>query len=85
MSFNCFGLGVKEEGTNCSAGVISVCTDVNDLDLVTQLVFSLCSPGRTSGTFDNEVVMMNHVYKERFPKVTAGTGEDEHISASTAS
>ncbi|RMC00889.1 hypothetical protein DUI87_22575 [Hirundo rustica rustica] len=26
------------------------------------------SPGRTSGTFDNEVVMMNHVYKERFPK-----------------
>uniref|UniRef100_A0A674GB70 non-specific serine/threonine protein kinase n=1 Tax=Taeniopygia guttata TaxID=59729 RepID=A0A674GB70_TAEGU len=29
------------------------------------------SPGRTSGTFDNEVVMMNHVYKERFPKATA--------------
>ncbi|KFQ56483.1 Microtubule-associated serine/threonine-protein kinase 3, partial [Nestor notabilis] len=29
------------------------------------------SPGRTSGMFDNEVVMMNHVYKERFPKVTA--------------
>lgn len=21
------------------------------------------------GSFDNEVVMMNHVYKERFPKV----------------
>ncbi|XP_070604232.1 microtubule-associated serine/threonine-protein kinase 3 isoform X1 [Erythrolamprus reginae] len=29
------------------------------------------SPGRTSGIFDNEVVMMNHVYKERFPKATA--------------
>ncbi|XP_063259281.1 microtubule-associated serine/threonine-protein kinase 3 isoform X3 [Prinia subflava] len=29
------------------------------------------SPGRTGGTFDNEVVMMNHVYKERFPKATA--------------
>uniref|UniRef100_A0A672V855 non-specific serine/threonine protein kinase n=1 Tax=Strigops habroptila TaxID=2489341 RepID=A0A672V855_STRHB len=29
------------------------------------------SPGRTSGMFDNEVVMMNHVYKERFPKATA--------------
>uniref|UniRef100_A0A8C3Q813 non-specific serine/threonine protein kinase n=1 Tax=Geospiza parvula TaxID=87175 RepID=A0A8C3Q813_GEOPR len=29
------------------------------------------APGRTSGTFDNEVVMMNHVYKERFPKATA--------------
>uniref|UniRef100_A0A8C5F1B2 non-specific serine/threonine protein kinase n=1 Tax=Gopherus evgoodei TaxID=1825980 RepID=A0A8C5F1B2_9SAUR len=28
------------------------------------------SPGRTSGAFDNEIVMMNHVYKERFPKVT---------------
>uniref|UniRef100_A0A7M4FGA3 non-specific serine/threonine protein kinase n=1 Tax=Crocodylus porosus TaxID=8502 RepID=A0A7M4FGA3_CROPO len=29
------------------------------------------SPGRTSGTFDNEIIMMNHVYKERFPKATA--------------
>uniref|UniRef100_A0A8C9UNM8 non-specific serine/threonine protein kinase n=1 Tax=Spermophilus dauricus TaxID=99837 RepID=A0A8C9UNM8_SPEDA len=28
------------------------------------------SPGRTSGTFDNEIVMMNHVYRERFPKVS---------------
>ncbi|MEQ2260424.1 hypothetical protein XENORESO_016488, partial [Xenotaenia resolanae] len=28
-------------------------------------------PGRTCGTFDNEIVMMNHVYKERFPKATA--------------
>ncbi|KTF94089.1 hypothetical protein cypCar_00009672 [Cyprinus carpio] len=30
-----------------------------------------CSPGRTCGSFDNEIVMMNHVYKERFPKATA--------------
>uniref|UniRef100_A0A3Q3RSK9 non-specific serine/threonine protein kinase n=1 Tax=Mastacembelus armatus TaxID=205130 RepID=A0A3Q3RSK9_9TELE len=29
------------------------------------------SPGRTCGMFDNEIVMMNHVYKERFPKATA--------------
>ncbi|KAG9343262.1 hypothetical protein JZ751_014243 [Albula glossodonta] len=29
------------------------------------------SPGRTSGSFDNEIVMMNHVYKERFPKARA--------------
>ncbi|XP_045079458.1 microtubule-associated serine/threonine-protein kinase 3-like isoform X2 [Coregonus clupeaformis] len=29
------------------------------------------SPGRTMGSFDNEIVMMNHVYKERFPKATA--------------
>ncbi|CAB1324550.1 unnamed protein product [Coregonus sp. 'balchen'] len=29
------------------------------------------SPGRTVGSFDNEIVMMNHVYKERFPKATA--------------
>ncbi|XP_029470180.1 microtubule-associated serine/threonine-protein kinase 3 isoform X2 [Rhinatrema bivittatum] len=29
------------------------------------------SPGRTLGTFDNEIVMMNHIYKERFPKATA--------------
>ncbi|KAI1883070.1 hypothetical protein AGOR_G00241460 [Albula goreensis] len=31
------------------------------------------SPGRTSGSFDNEIVMMNHVYKERFPKVGPGS------------
>uniref|UniRef100_A0A4X2LF11 non-specific serine/threonine protein kinase n=1 Tax=Vombatus ursinus TaxID=29139 RepID=A0A4X2LF11_VOMUR len=29
------------------------------------------SPGRTSGAFDSDIVMMNHVYKERFPKATA--------------
>lgn len=31
--------------------------------------FFKSSPGRTCGSFDNEIVMMNHVYKERFPKV----------------
>ncbi|XP_049601880.1 microtubule-associated serine/threonine-protein kinase 1 isoform X1 [Syngnathus scovelli] len=29
------------------------------------------SPGRSSSCIDNEIVMMNHVYKERFPKATA--------------
>ncbi|KAG8454805.1 hypothetical protein GDO86_001139 [Hymenochirus boettgeri] len=29
------------------------------------------SPGRALANFDNEIVMMNHVYKERFPKATA--------------
>lgn len=32
---------------------------------------SCFSPGRTCGSFDNEIVMMNHVYKERFPKVSS--------------
>ncbi|MEQ2302817.1 Microtubule-associated serine/threonine-protein kinase 3 [Ameca splendens] len=29
------------------------------------------SPGRSTVSFDNEIVMMNHVYKERFPRATA--------------
>ncbi|XP_066125726.1 microtubule-associated serine/threonine-protein kinase 3 isoform X9 [Saccopteryx bilineata] len=29
------------------------------------------SPGRTTGPFDSEAVMMNRVYRERFPKATA--------------
>ncbi|XP_016140212.1 microtubule-associated serine/threonine-protein kinase 2 isoform X5 [Sinocyclocheilus grahami] len=29
------------------------------------------SPGRSPISFDHEIVMMNHVYKERFPKATA--------------
>ncbi|XP_058494111.1 microtubule-associated serine/threonine-protein kinase 3 isoform X2 [Solea solea] len=29
------------------------------------------SPGRSTISFDNEIVMMNHVYRERFPKATA--------------
>ncbi|XP_069591966.1 microtubule-associated serine/threonine-protein kinase 2 isoform X2 [Ranitomeya imitator] len=29
------------------------------------------SPGRCAISFDGEIVMMNHVYKERFPKATA--------------
>uniref|UniRef100_A0A8C3CGV8 non-specific serine/threonine protein kinase n=1 Tax=Cairina moschata TaxID=8855 RepID=A0A8C3CGV8_CAIMO len=31
----------------------------------------LPSPGRSPSSHDNEIVMMNHVYKERFPKATA--------------
>ncbi|KAG9488177.1 hypothetical protein GDO78_007788 [Eleutherodactylus coqui] len=29
------------------------------------------SPGRTPACCDHEIIMMNHVYKERFPKATA--------------
>lgn len=32
-------------------------------------MFFSCSPGRSPSSYDNEIVMMNHVYKERFPKV----------------
>lgn len=28
------------------------------------------SPGRSPSCYDNEIVMMNHVYKDRFPKVS---------------
>ncbi|KAH0627982.1 hypothetical protein JD844_008616, partial [Phrynosoma platyrhinos] len=30
-----------------------------------------CSPGRSPACCDHEIIMMNHVYKERFPKATA--------------
>lgn len=36
--------------------------------------FSSRSPGRSPSSYDNEIVMMNHVYKERFPKVRRGGG-----------
>uniref|UniRef100_A0A8C9Y022 non-specific serine/threonine protein kinase n=1 Tax=Sander lucioperca TaxID=283035 RepID=A0A8C9Y022_SANLU len=29
------------------------------------------SPGRSPSCFDHEIIMMNHVYKERFPRATA--------------
>lgn len=32
-------------------------------------VSCVCSPGRSPVSFDHEIMMMNHVYKERFPKV----------------
>lgn len=38
-------------------------------DFYVPLCVSLCSPGRSPSCYDNETVMMNHVYKERFPKV----------------
>ncbi|XP_041063691.1 microtubule-associated serine/threonine-protein kinase 2 isoform X1 [Carcharodon carcharias] len=34
------------------------------------------SPGRSPCFYDNEIVMMNHVYKERFPKATAQMEEN---------
>uniref|UniRef100_A0A8C7GCA1 non-specific serine/threonine protein kinase n=1 Tax=Oncorhynchus kisutch TaxID=8019 RepID=A0A8C7GCA1_ONCKI len=36
------------------------------------------SPGRSPSCYDNEIVMMNHVYKERFPKATAQM--EEHLA-----
>uniref|UniRef100_A0A8C3L927 non-specific serine/threonine protein kinase n=1 Tax=Chrysolophus pictus TaxID=9089 RepID=A0A8C3L927_CHRPC len=33
------------------------------------------SPGRSPISFDSEIIMMNHVYKERFPKATAQMAE----------
>uniref|UniRef100_A0A8C1Z1X9 non-specific serine/threonine protein kinase n=1 Tax=Cyprinus carpio TaxID=7962 RepID=A0A8C1Z1X9_CYPCA len=36
------------------------------------------SPGRSPILFDHEIVMMNHVYKERFPKVRSKTDELAH-------
>lgn len=33
------------------------------------------SPGRSPISFDHEIIMMNHVYKERFPKVRSKTDE----------
>ncbi|XP_037683272.1 microtubule-associated serine/threonine-protein kinase 2 isoform X6 [Choloepus didactylus] len=43
------------------------------------------SPGRSPVSFDNEIIMMNHVYKERFPKATAQMEERlaEFISSDT--
>ncbi|XP_043555067.1 microtubule-associated serine/threonine-protein kinase 2 isoform X2 [Chiloscyllium plagiosum] len=42
------------------------------------------SPGRSPCFYDNEIVMMNHVYKERFPKATAQMEENlqEFITSS---
>ncbi|XP_036748964.2 microtubule-associated serine/threonine-protein kinase 2 isoform X13 [Manis pentadactyla] len=43
------------------------------------------SPGRSPVSFDSEIIMMNHVYKERFPKATAQMEErlSEFISSNT--
>ncbi|OWK04855.1 hypothetical protein Celaphus_00002595, partial [Cervus elaphus hippelaphus] len=42
-------------------------------------------PGRSPVSFDSEIIMMNHVYKERFPKATAQMEERlaEFISSNT--
>ncbi|NP_001355991.1 microtubule-associated serine/threonine-protein kinase 2 isoform 4 [Mus musculus] len=43
------------------------------------------SPGRSPVSFDSEIIMMNHVYKERFPKATAQMEERlaDFISSNT--
>ncbi|XP_006839772.1 PREDICTED: microtubule-associated serine/threonine-protein kinase 2 isoform X1 [Chrysochloris asiatica] len=43
------------------------------------------SPGRSPVSFDSEIIMMNHVYKERFPKATAQMEERlaEFITSNT--
>ncbi|XP_069498396.1 microtubule-associated serine/threonine-protein kinase 2-like isoform X3 [Ambystoma mexicanum] len=41
------------------------------------------SPGRSPISYDGEIVMMNHVYKERFPKATAQM--EERLAEFTAS
>ncbi|OXB80870.1 UNVERIFIED_CONTAM: hypothetical protein H355_016887 [Colinus virginianus] len=38
---------------------------------VSEIMCFVCSPGRSPACCDNEIIMMNHVYKERFPKATA--------------
>lgn len=52
-----------------TASSLSVSGSTNKSSIKTSDLFLLFSPGRSCGTFDNEIVMMNHVYKERFPKV----------------
>ncbi|XP_044297525.1 microtubule-associated serine/threonine-protein kinase 2 isoform X4 [Varanus komodoensis] len=44
------------------------------------------SPGRSPVSFDSEIIMMNHVYKERFPKATAQMEERlaDFIASSTS-
>lgn len=38
-------------------------------DTKVTIVSFFFSPGRSPVSFDSEIIMMNHVYKERFPKV----------------
>ncbi|XP_043107588.1 microtubule-associated serine/threonine-protein kinase 4-like [Puntigrus tetrazona] len=45
--------------------------DTVTVSFIFYLLFLCFSPGRTGSSFDNEIIMMNHVYKERFPKATA--------------
>lgn len=40
------------------------------ITLLLSVFVSPRSPGRSPSCYDNEIVMMNHVYKERFPKVS---------------
>lgn len=49
-----------------SFDILSVCWILHSCSVC----LSPCSPGRSPSCYDNEIVMMNHVYKERFPKVS---------------
>lgn len=45
-------------------------THMLHVTLLLSVFVSNRSPGRSPSCYDNEIVMMNHVYKERFPKVS---------------
>lgn len=45
-------------------------THMLHVTLLLSVFLSTRSPGRSPSCYDNEIVMMNHVYKERFPKVS---------------
>lgn len=45
-------------------------TQMLHVTLLLSVFVSTRSPGRSPSCYDNEIVMMNHVYKERFPKVS---------------
>lgn len=65
---------------NLTSSTVRTCSSSDWTQTVTGLIesswlysmffcFASPSPGRSSSCYDNEIVMMNHVYKERFPKV----------------
>lgn len=56
---------------NCVV-VIIINVSVISCNVLICCVLLFRSPGRSSVSFDNEIVMMNHVYRERFPKVRTG-------------
>lgn len=59
---------LKTVGTRGAQGIAIFFVDVF-VALNNIIVSFLLSPGRSPVSFDSEIIMMNHVYKERFPKV----------------
>lgn len=62
----------EEEAYDSKRNIVN-CFSLTHMLHVTLLLFvflSTRSPGRSPSCYDNEIVMMNHVYKERFPKVS---------------